>query len=263
MLSRAEQKFIQEQLQYFSCTDREVSIYLEALQMGPVSVQALAKQIGQNRITVHSATEQLVKKGLLYESRSGKRRLLVAEEPDSLFRLLSKKENELEYARANLGYAVGLLRRVHSPVSSRPSVQFHEGVEGFRRMLDMTLSAKGEFLALINVELFSEHLSAEYLENYFERRSEGGIHSRLIWPEENSFAQLVLKDAAKHKIQVRYLPTGEKWRSGFISWNNCISLVSFSAGQITCTIVENDDIVSFYRDIIFESLWRSAVRTLA
>ena len=257
MLSQAEQQFIAQQLALYDCTSREIEIYLAALQAGPQSVQRLAQQLGQNRITVHSAVAQLLKKGLLRETRRGKRRLIAAEAPDSLFRLLQVKENELANARANMGYVVGLLRRLHREEQESPNVVFYEGVDGFKRMLEMTLAAKNEFLAIINVQTFSQHLTPDYLEDFFQRRANRGIHSRLIFPEKATFAEKVLKKSKEYKIQVRLLPTSFDWRSGFISWNNCISLKSFTTTSISCTIVENDDIVSFYRNVLFEVLWNT------
>ncbi len=260
MLSQAEKRFIREQLLIYQCTEREVDIYLAALQSGPQSIQKLAGLLGQNRITVHSAVAQLIKKGLLFESTKGKRRLIAAEEPDSLFRLFQVKENELSTAKANLGYVVGLLRRVHTEEQDSPDVKFYQGVEGFKRMLEMTLSARNEFLAIIDVQLFSEHLTPEYLEDFFQRRADAGIRSRLIFPEQAQFAKKILEKAAEYRIQVRLLPSTFDWRSGFISWNNCISLKSISQRNISCTILENTDIVSFYRSLIFEVLWNTALK---
>ncbi len=179
----------------------------------------------------------------------------MAEEPEAFLRMLKIKERELESARANLGYVVGVLQRVHEQDRSHPKVSFHEGTEGFKRMLEMSLSAKGEFLGLINVELFSEHLTPEYLEDFFVRRAARGIRSRLIWPRRDAFANRTIPKSRELKMQVRVLPSNIEWRSGFISWNDCISLKSFSSGQITCTIIQNNDIVSFYRNVVFEALW--------
>ena len=125
-------------------------------------------------------------------------------------------------------------------------------------MLEMSLSSKNEFLGLINVELFSQHLSKVYLKNFFLKRAKKGIHSRLIWPGNKSFAKEIIPHAEEYKIQIRYLPEGSKWSSGFISWNNYLSLKSFSSGKITCTIIKNEDIVSFYQEHIFNTLWQVA-----
>ncbi|MCB0322521.1 MAG: hypothetical protein KDD69_03075 [Bdellovibrionales bacterium] len=259
MLSKAEERFIREQLRAFDCTEREVDIYLALVQRGGSSVQEIADVLSQNRITVHSASAQMLRKGLLVETRRGKRRLLTATEPDELFRLVKIKQQELELMQLNLGYAVGLLRREQKANSSRPGVQFHEGVEGFKRMLEMSLAAKGEFLGLIDVELFSRLLSAEYLLSFFRRRAEKGISSRLVWPSRGAFAKESLPQAKEYRISVRFLPADQEWRSGFISWNNCISLKSFTAGKVTCTIIENEDIAFFYRNYIFETVWKNAI----
>lgn len=263
MLSLAEKKFLTEQLSLYDCTEREAEIYLEILRRGPSTVYEISGALGDNRITIHSACAQLLKKGLLFESRKGKRRLLVAESPEVLFKLLSSKEAELESAKANLAYAVKLLNKNYSYLRSQPSVKFYEGVDGFRRMLELTLESKSEFLGLINVELFAKYLDPEFLKSYFMRRSRKGIHSKLIWPRLDNFAKEVIKQSNELKIQVRILESKTEWSSGFISWDNSLSLKSFRDGQITCTIVENKDIVGFYRELIFPYLWNQAKRVIS
>ena len=95
MLSQAQLQYIEQQLAQFDCNEREAQIYVESLQMGPASIQEISRSLDQNRVTIHSATEQLIKKGLLFETRKGKRRLVTAAEPESLVRLVQKKQNEL------------------------------------------------------------------------------------------------------------------------------------------------------------------------
>lgn len=222
----------------------------------------MAETLSQNRITTHSACAQLLKKGLLFESRKGKKRILIAEDPEVLYKLIKIKEHELENAKANLGYAINLLNKNSSKDQHKPTLKFYEGSEGFKKMLELTLSSKNDFLGLINVELFSAHLKKDYLKNYFIKRAENNIHSKLIWHKIDNFAEFAIKNAQSLKIQIRLLESSTEWSSGFISWNNCLSLKSFSQGQISCTILENKDIVSFYRNTIFPSLWNQAKRIL-
>lgn len=258
-LNTSENKFILDLLRSLGCGAREGSVYLDLLKSGPSSIQDISKRLGENRITIHSATSQLLNRGLAFETKKNKRRRIVAEEPDSLFSILEKKERELEDSKGKLGYAVGILRRTYKVDQNRPTVRFYENVEGFKKMLEMTLSAKGEFLSIIDIERFADYLTPEYLESYFTRRAEKGIESRLIFPvHSNEFALQVAKNQSKYRISVRILNTTYDWCSGFISWNNCISMKSFSSGQVTCTILENDDISSFYRSVVFESLWNTA-----
>ncbi len=244
-------------LKQFGCNQREIEIYVHSLKIGPSTVQEIAQQIKCNRVTAHSAIDQLIKKGLFYETRKGKRRLVVADNPESLHHLLQKKENELKLIKTNLDYVSQLLSRVQSPDANRPTVKFYEGVDGFKKMLEETLDAKSGILVFTYVDLFSKLVGADYLENYFKRRAVKNIYTKIIFPP-CSFANRVNEKSKEYKIEVRLLPQGLEWKAGIFSWNNWIALKSFTEGKITCTLIENADIAFFYRNVLFPLCWEQA-----
>ncbi len=257
MLTKADSHQISEQLKLLGCNERESTIYLQCLQMGPASVQQIAHKLKQNRVTVHSAVQQQLAKGLLFETRKGKRRLIVAEEPVSLLRLFQRHANEWNTMRGNLEYVVQLLNSLQTIDHSIPTVKLYEEVDGFKRMIEETLQSRGEVLVFTYVDLFSKLIGADYLEDYFWRRAAKGIHTRLIFPP-CPFAERVNRKAKEYKIQVRLLPKTYVWQSGIFSWNDCLALMSYTEQKLTCTIIENRDIASFYRTIIFELIWQQA-----
>lgn len=261
MIKTSDLYRITEQLKTFGCNSREAAIYVQCLQMGPSSVQEIARKLRQNRVTVHSAVEQLLLKGLLFETRRGKRRLIAAEEPVALLRLLRKKESELQSTRANLEHVIQLLSSLQAREQSVPTVKFYEEAEGFRHMLEETLSAKGEVLVFSYVPLFSTLVGMDYLLDYFRRRAAKGISTRLLFPP-CSFADAVHAKAKEYKIQVRLLPPTLIWQSGMFSWNDSLALMSYTQQRLTCTIIENRDIAHFYRQIIFELCWKQATPLL-
>ncbi len=257
MLTAVERSRVVTLLRHFGCNDREVGIYLQCLAMDPASVQEIARRMGRNRFTVNSAIEQLIEKGLLVETRRGKRRLIAAEDPDVLFSLLERKRSDIERLSNNVEYASRLLRSLRPVETSKPSVRFYEGVEGYKRMLAETLSAKGEVLVFSYVPLLASIVGEEHLEAYFRKRGRKGITTRLIFPHCD-FADRVLKRAKDYRIDIRYLPKGTQWRSGIFFWNDCIALLSYTLNRLNCTIIENKDIADFYRKIIFELCWSQA-----
>lgn len=257
MLSRSDILLIEAQLKHFSCTTREADIYIHCLTIGPASVQEIARSLKQNRVTVHSAIEQLIEKGLVYETRKKKRRLIVAESPAVLYSILQRKENELHTLKTSLAYVTDLLSTIQSKDSSIPTVQFYEGIDGFKRMLELTLAARGEVLVFTYVELFAKLIGADYLEHYYARRAKRRIHTRLIFPT-CPFAKRINKIAHNYNMKIRVLPKELHWRSGIFSWNESIAIQSFTEGKLTCTVIENKDIAYFYRQIIFELLWQQA-----
>jgi len=157
----------------------------------------------------------------------------------------------------NLDHVVKLLNSVQVSDRSVPTVKFYEEVDGFKKMLEESLTARGEVLVFTYVDVFSEILDPDYLENYFKRRAAKGIHTRLIFPPCD-FAERVNKKAKQYKIQVRLLPPELKWASGFFSWNDSVALMSYTEGRFTCTIIENKDITYFVRKVMFDLIWKQA-----
>ncbi len=257
MLSRTDIGRIQEQLHFFGANPRESSIYMQCLQLGAVSVQELARKLKMNRVTVHSSVEQMIEKGLVFETRKGKRRLVVAEEPVGLLRLLAKKEQELTRVRGGMEHMLKLLISLQATDRSMPTVKLYEGAEGFKKMLEETLSARGEILMFSYVPLFSELVGVKHLEDYFRRRADREIHTRLLFPQCD-FADKMAARAKEYRVHIRTLPPQYVWQSGICSWNDCLALMSYTERRLTCTIIENRELAHFFRLVMFEMCWNQA-----
>jgi len=257
MLTTAARADTVRALALFGCNSRESTIYLKLLEVGPTSIQELSRALKQNRVTVHSAVEQLISKGFIYESRRGKRRVIGAEEPLVLSNLIAKKENDLSILKSNIGDLIRLLSSIRRPESSAPTIKFYEGKEGFKKMLEETLEARDGVLVITYVDLFAHWLTPTYLENYFKRRSDRGIHTKLIYPP-STFGDRVKKKSREYKIEIRTLPPELEWRAGVFSWNDSIGIQSLTENRLTCTIIENRDIAHFWRSVVYPLMWRAA-----
>lgn len=257
MLTNTELSRVKAQLKQFDCNDREVDIYLQSLLLGPSTIQDLARHLKMNRVTVHSASDQLIEKGLLFESRKAKKRLIVATEPHTLNNILQRKLNALNLMGQNLNYTIDLLSKIRKSDASKPTVKFYEGIHGFKKMIEETLEAEAEVVIFQSVQFLAQAVTPIYLEDYVRRRAENGISARLIFPP-NSFAEDLELKREQYLTQTRYLPADEMWSAGFFAWNNKVALLSFTEGSQTCTILENKDLAYFFKKIIFETAWNKA-----
>lgn len=244
-------------LRQLDCNEREAQTYLHCLSVGPASVQQIAHGSKQNRLTAHSTIEQLIEKGFLYESRKGKRRLIVAREPATLMQMVQKKQNELSLIHSNIEHMLPLLNQIYHPSQGVPSVKFYEDVDGLKVMLEETLEAKGEVLVFSYIEKLAEVVGADYLEDYFKRRAKKGIKTRLILPP-CPFADRVIPKSERYNIQVQLLPQAYQWSAGFFLWNDKVAWLSYTQGKRTTTIIENRDIAQFVNSVIFQVVWKSA-----
>lgn len=248
---------LKNELVSFGLNNTEASIYLCCIKLGALSVQEISDELHIKRTTIHSSVNQLLKKGILFESRRGKRRLILAEDPDVFSKLLKKKESELKKVKDSMDAVIKEISSYQTNEPDRPSIRYYKDISGFKKMLAETLSAKNEVYVFTYVELFSELLTPTYLENYFIQRAKKGIRSRLIFPPVD-FAYYINQKSKEYKTQIRVLPKEFIWDSGIFSWSDCVSLKSFNKNKLTCTIVQNKSIASFYQNIVFELCWMQA-----
>lgn len=89
------------ELRKLGLKEKEVSVYLSALELGYTSVQNIARQAQLSRPTVYQIIKELIKKGLMREIKrqgviKGERTYFAAESPDNLLGLLRVQKREVE-----------------------------------------------------------------------------------------------------------------------------------------------------------------------
>ena len=85
---------LEKELQQLGLSDKEAKTYLASLELGPVSVQEIAKKSGLKRPTVYFAIEQLIKMGLMSSFEKGKKRYFSAESPERLVSLITAQKRK-------------------------------------------------------------------------------------------------------------------------------------------------------------------------
>ncbi len=70
-----------KQLQEFDLSDSEARLYLACLELGPESVQNIAKLSKLNRVTAYGVIDSLIKKGFLHEVMEKNKRKIAAYSP--------------------------------------------------------------------------------------------------------------------------------------------------------------------------------------
>jgi len=148
----------QELLSQFGLSKSESSIYMAALELGESLPSHLAKKAGIKRPMLYKLMPDLLEKGLLSQTVKGKRKYVVAEEPQLL---LEKKQAELKMLEEKIPELQLLLRTA----KIKPQIIFYEGIEGVKKVfMDCLRERKPmlEFLGLTNIHPEVE----DYAKNY-------------------------------------------------------------------------------------------------
>lgn len=113
-------------------SDKETNVYLAMLELGPASVQDIAKKAGVNRATTYVMLETLKRRGLMSSVERGKKTVFAPESPEHLLYLMNDEIYRTEEKKKRLETVLPNLMALFRAVEDKPKVRYFEGEEGIR-----------------------------------------------------------------------------------------------------------------------------------
>jgi len=148
-------------------TDSEAKIYLLSLEVGPSSVQDLAKKAKVSRVTTYAAIEVLSQRGLMSSVQKGKKTLYASESPERLVSFVQTRMSQMQTTLKEVEGLIGDLRLLQR--GEKPVVKMFEGKEGLKAIQDDILQTHPEVLyEFSNVDAFNALYPKETFTEYLE-----------------------------------------------------------------------------------------------
>jgi sugar-specific transcriptional regulator TrmB len=121
-------------LSEFGLSTKESDVYLSMLEIGPSSVQDIAKKAGVNRSTTYVMIEALKRHGLISTFEKGKKVMFAAETPHRLIGVIDEEMGKVEAKKQRLASALPRLLAIFNAIEDKPKVRFFEGDESLDLM---------------------------------------------------------------------------------------------------------------------------------
>lgn len=121
-------------------TESESAIYLLSLEMGPASVQNLARKARVSRVTTYAVIESLSSHGLMSSMQKGKKKLYAAESPERLLAFVGGRVKTMESTFKEVEQLLPELKLIQR--GERPLVKFFEGKEGVQAFVTDVMQVK-------------------------------------------------------------------------------------------------------------------------
>jgi len=238
---------LSDQLTQFGLNDKQAIVYLALLELGASSAINLAKKTGILRTTVYDVLIELEKKGLLSQTKKGKKRLFLAEEPENL-------ENILEEKREKLASLMPALKGLLNTSGTKPVIRYYEGLEGIKEVYRDTLKYKGELVAFVTENIISK-LGQDFADEYKSKRVKSQITVRVIGPDTEEIKEY--KKTDQKDLKETRLVSREKFPFSIEIniYGNKIAFMSFS--ESLGLIVESNEIAKNMK-FMFELAWKGA-----
>lgn len=117
------------ELRKLGLKEKEVKVYLAGLELGPESLQNIARKSEITRPTAYGIVKTLEGKGLFRETQQGKKRLFVANSPEKILHILRLQKRELEEKEREFIRIIAALESRYA-LKEKGAVQMFKGKEG-------------------------------------------------------------------------------------------------------------------------------------
>jgi len=251
---------IQNVLRNMGLNQKEIKIYLIALELGTHPASVIARRASVPRNTTRFLLDKLVDKGLIKKSTKANTQLYTPEEPKNLINLLERQRVDSnavidEKVRQLNEFMAELETRYH-PESTKPKVTFYEGDEGLIKVYENTLTASEAIRSFASFDAMHGVLP-DYFKNYYDRRSANKIMIRSIHPD-TPLARERTKNDKKEWRDSRLVPAKEYSFTPEIQfYDNKVAITSLK--ERLGIIIESHEIYEAMV-VAFELAWKEASR---
>lgn len=116
---------------------KEASVYLANYELGESTASRISQKSGIKRPTTYIELENLIKKGLVSQSKKKNLKYYTAQNPKAILEILEENKKDLEQSMTNL-ISLG------TAIDKKPSVKYFEGEEGIKEAYRDTLTIPGQ-----------------------------------------------------------------------------------------------------------------------
>ncbi len=234
---------LSEKLTKLGLTEKEATLYLSGLNIGPATILQLSRHAQLKRGTVYEIITNLVSLGFFTKTIKNKKVVYLPSDPNILKVIQNEREGLLESI-------FPLLRQMSNPLTRKPQVYFFDDLEEIKKIHTSYLKAqKCEMFGLEDSRL-ADLFGKEWIASYIAKRKKLGIRARSIMEHSaHEWVERGPEDARTTKL----LPKGRKFEISIEIFDEAIVLTSLK-NEVLCIAIENKLVADAMRTM-FEIMW--------
>lgn len=242
---------IQKTLERLGLNSKEIKFYETCFNLGPSTINEVAKKSRLQRSTAYLIAQELIKKGFLLEDLKQYKKKVFALSPAKLLQMLSSKQRVLRRQELELEEALPTLQSQYQSSEIKPKVKVFEGKMGLLQIWQDILSTKNQVLCWTNQE--TENLGLGLLNDKFiQERIKKGIKIKVFAVDNLRGKQLLEKDSISFRT-TKILPPQTSFTTETYIYDNKVAILDYNK-DIIGTIIESLPISASQRSV-FELTW--------
>ncbi len=205
-------------LEKIGLSEKEIKLYVTALELGTQGMTKLAKRAGLKRSTAYTVYESLEKKGFMGSYKRSSGMFYFAISPQKIFERI--RQNALDVKDI-----LPELDALENKNTRKPKIMYYEGVENYKRILEETLQTPNtEIVSYGNIKPILDILGVQYDEEYYvPKRIKNNIFIRVLACDNFARKTPAGREDKKLKRDIKYFPKKIHMHSFTIVYGNKVA----------------------------------------
>ncbi len=245
-------------LKNLGLNQNEVTVYLTLLREGKQKAREIIKKTSLTRGLLYKALQDLEDKQIIIrEDEENAVSEFSAIHPNVLQGLVEQKIKKVIELKQSLSVELGNFTSLYNLGNNKPGMEFYEGVEGLKKVLEDTLKDNPE--KIIYTYADSKSIQKEIIEidkKYIKKRLQQKIRKKILLVD-SAPAKKHKKDITDKLTKIRLVKTKgvlPELYSFVQIYNNKVAFVSYENNTIVSTIISNPQLYKLQK-FFFKSLW--------
>ncbi|HEY1074618.1 MAG TPA: helix-turn-helix domain-containing protein [Patescibacteria group bacterium] len=233
-------------------SEKEAKVYLAMLELGESSIIPIARHAGIKRTTVYNYLEDFTRLGLISITIRNGRRYYVANSPNRLRTMLRSRLEQVETIIPNLF-------SMWKEEEEKPSVQMFEGIDGLKRVFELSLECESKKIDVIPIESAGHvFVGPEYISRYIEKSREANITFRSLRVPSDKYENYRHFEPEEHDNRtIKVAPDWFTPQSYIQIYDNNVGIFSH-AKEIPYALVITSQSYAHTQRLFFESIWQQS-----
>jgi sugar-specific transcriptional regulator TrmB len=228
--------------------EKEASVYLASLSLGPTTILKLARACDIKRTTIYGIIDNLKQKGLMSIEQKGLKQVYAPENPEKLEAMLESRQLEF---KNSLPEFLGLYKLK----GEESVIKYYTGLgkmQGIYRDTLKEIRPHEDYLVIANQEKWY-NLDPKFAISYIEDRARLDIKTRLLF-QDSKIAREHKKFERNFNQRAKILPKGTPLNVDTLLLPKKMIVLELTPPYMT-VVIENKSIIELHREM-FELIWR-------
>ena len=237
-------------------TRAQIDVYFFLLKNTGARAGLIAQSVGRPRGVAYKALDDLIDLGLVEKKeKTGGIAIFKALHPSNLEKLFEEKIKENKRSQQEFMVALPDFVSQYNLSLNKPGVQFYEGIEGVKRVINDNLRSKTVVYTYADMEEVDKYIK-EINAQYAKKRDRLKLEKKILLVDSD-YTKKVLENYEKSHIEIKFVKKVTHFATIMQIYDDKISYVTLLPDKMMGIIIQDKSIYAMHR-ALFESMWENA-----